>query len=296
MIEKIYIPTVRRVDNQITYNNLPNNLKERVVMVVEPSERHLYTYDCDYLEIPEELVGTWTQLAETRLLIHKHAGKIKYCVADDDLIIIRRNSKYWGENSNMERSKETATSKDINEMFLIFDDWLDEPDIGIVALSDNYTPPANTKYSDCVGGISINFIDGIMLSKIINDIDITSIRVSEDILFLFECLARGINVRKSNEWLIDNRSQNQKDLSDSRIVWTEMYDNVENPKNFGMGEENIKSMKYIQNKYPNGITIIEKDGRIIFKKHWKNVYKSLLKETKKDFSDSNIDFQYSMFT
>ena len=87
MIEKIYIPTVRRADNQITYNNLPDNLKERVVMVVEPKDRHLYNYPCEYLEIPEKIVGTWTQLAETRLFIHKHAGEIKYCMADDDIII-----------------------------------------------------------------------------------------------------------------------------------------------------------------------------------------------------------------
>ena len=54
MIERIYIPTVRRTDNQITYNNLPDELKERVIMVVEPGERHLYKYPCEYLEIPEK--------------------------------------------------------------------------------------------------------------------------------------------------------------------------------------------------------------------------------------------------
>ncbi len=87
MIERIYIPTVRRADNQITFNNLPEELKKRVIMVVEPGERHLYNYECEYLLVPEKLVGTWTQLAETRLMIHKHAGAIKYAVLDDDVII-----------------------------------------------------------------------------------------------------------------------------------------------------------------------------------------------------------------
>ena len=87
MIERIYIPTVRRTTTQITYDNLPDVLKEKVTMVVEPGERHLYNYNCNYLEIPAKLVGSWTQLAETRLFIHKHAGDIKYVVADDDIII-----------------------------------------------------------------------------------------------------------------------------------------------------------------------------------------------------------------
>ena len=35
MIEKIFIPTVTRMDNQITYDNLPDELKKRVVFVVQ---------------------------------------------------------------------------------------------------------------------------------------------------------------------------------------------------------------------------------------------------------------------
>ena len=35
MIERIFIPTVHRVDQQITFNNLPDELKGRVTMVVQ---------------------------------------------------------------------------------------------------------------------------------------------------------------------------------------------------------------------------------------------------------------------
>ena len=113
MIERIYIPTVRRANNQITYNNLPEELQKRVIMVVDPNERNQYTYDCEYLEVPEEFLGTWTQLAQTRKFIHKHAGPIKYCVADDDIIIRKRNSKYWSDISDMEKSKRDATQEEI---------------------------------------------------------------------------------------------------------------------------------------------------------------------------------------
>ena len=38
MIDKIFIPTVNRIDNQITYNALPDELKRQVVFVVQSWE------------------------------------------------------------------------------------------------------------------------------------------------------------------------------------------------------------------------------------------------------------------
>ena len=193
MIERIYIPTVRRADNQITFNNLPKELQERVVMVVEPGERHLYDYPCEYLEIPEKLVGTWTQLAETRLFIHKHAGAIKYCVADDDIKIRRRNAKYWTGQSNMEKSKRDATAEEMLDMYETVDKWFDERAIGVVGLSDAGTPPASNEYED--------------------------------------------------------------------------YD----------------AMRYIQSKYPHGVKIFEKDGKMKNRKYWKKVYNPKYENTLEDF-------------
>lgn len=274
MIERIYIPTVRRCDNQITFNNLPKELQERVIMVVEPGERHLYNYPCTYLEIPEHIVGTWTQLAQTRFFIHKHAGAIKYCVADDDIIIKRRNAKYWTGTSNLEKSKRFATPEDILLMYESVDKWLDEESIGVVGLSDPGPPPSNSEYIDTVDVYSYVFYDGRMLSKVIDDMDICSLRIAEDVLFLYEVLSRGINTRKSNEWMYDNRSMYDKKMAKSRIVWTEMYkDDEEKPVNFYQSKEHYVAMEYIQKKYPHGIKIFEKDGKMKNVKMWKKVYK-----------------------
>mgnify|MGYP001214984671 CR=1 FL=1 len=280
MIERIYIPTVRRADTQITFNNLPKELQERVVMVVEPGERHLYNYDCEYLEIPEEIVGTWTQLAQTRLFIHKHAGAIKYCVADDDIIIRKRNAKYWTGNSNMEKSKRDATEEEILDMYEKVDKWFDERDIGVVGLSDAGTPPASNEYEDTRDVYSYIFYDGRMLSKIIDDMDICSLRIAEDVLFLYEVLSRGINTRKSTEYMYDNRSMVDKKLANSREVWTGMYENEEDrPDNYYQSEEHYKAMRYIQEKYPHGVKIYEKDGKLKNVKYWKKVYKPLEPES-----------------
>jgi hypothetical protein len=284
MIERIYIPTVRRANNQITFNNLPKELQERVVMVVEPGERHLYDYPCEYLEIPEKLVGTWTQLAETRLFIHKHAGAIKYCVADDDIKIRRRNAKYWTGQSNMEKSKRDATAEEMLDMYETVDKWFDERAIGVVGLSDAGTPPASNEYEDTKDVYSYVFYDGRMLSEVINDMDICSLRIAEDVLFLYEVLSRGINTRKSTEWMYDNRSMVQKDLSDTREVWTGMFKNVEDrPDNYYQSDAHYDAMRYIQSKYPHGVKIFEKDGKMKNRKYWKKVYNPKYENTLEDF-------------
>lgn len=280
MIERIYIPTVRRPTNQITYTHLPEELQERVVMVIEPKDRHLYQYDCQYLEIPEAIVGTWTQLAETRLFIHKHAGAMKYAVADDDLTFKRRNAKYWTGTSNMPTSRRDATPEEVLSMFSIFDKWLDEPDIGVVGCAECHAPPPNTEYADTKGVWTFVAYDGHMLSKVIDDMDLTSIRVPEDVIFMFEVLNQGINSRMSTEWLYDNKSQNTKDLIGTRAFWEDPFDQqrdgrygIEQPDDHFQTDLHYDGLRYIQRKYPHAMKIYEKDGKMKNIKYWKKVYK-----------------------
>ena len=287
MIERIYIPTVRRADNQITYNNLSDELKERVIMVVEPDERHLYNYPCEYLEIPQKLVGTWTQLAETRLFIHKHAGAIKYCIADDDIIIGRRNAKTWTGKSNMDKSRRVATPEEVSLAFEIMDKWLDEKDIGITGFSNSGQPPITSEYQDTVGCFSIIMIDGRMISKIIDDINVTELRIGEDILFLFECLSRGINTRLSTEWLHDNKSMSSyKKMKDSRLVWTGMYgedEEIPSTDEIYQNEHTQNAVEHIQKRFPMGIKIYEKNGVKKHTRYWKKVYKPATESSLENF-------------
>lgn len=270
MIEKIFIPTIRRADKQTTYENLPEKLQSRVTMVIDPSERHLYSYPCHYLELPKDIIGQWTQLAKTRKFIHEYAGKIKYAMIDDDLIVMKRNSKYWTGVSDMETSKRLATKDEILRMFDTASTWLDEEDIGIVGLSDNMLPPLNTEYADTKGVFGFLFLDGRMLSEIASDLD-TSVRISEDVLFLFECLSKGINTRIMNEFLYSNKSLTAE-FRNKRPAWEDLFEN-EMPKDYFQTKEHYDALRYIQKMFPEGITIFEEDGRMKNVKHWKKLYK-----------------------
>jgi len=269
MIERIYIPTIRRADKQTTFESLPKELQERVIMVVEPGERHLYNYECNYLLLPQDIVGDWCQLSRTRKFIHENAGSIKYCVTDDDLTIQRRNSKYWTNKSNMKTSRRNATHREIWSAFYTFDKWLDEEDIGIVGLSTGEAPPANEEYVDTKGVFGMIFIDGRMLSQELHDMDITSIRIAEDVLFIYECLSRGINTRQSTEWMYNNGSL-KKDMQSTRVVWTDMH--KEQPKDHFQTDEHYDALEYIHKKFPDGIKIYKKDGKRKNTKFWKKVY------------------------
>ena len=280
MIERIYIPTIRRAANQITYNHLPDEWQKRVIMVVDPAERHLYNYDCQYLEIPQALVGAWKQLAETRLLIHKHAGAIKYAVLDDDMIIKRRNAKYWTGVSNMAASRRDATPEEILSMFDTFDAWLDEPDIGVVGPSNCESPPPPKAFADTKGVFSFVCYDGRMLSKVIDDMDITPIRVAQDVLFMYEALSRGINSRLSTEWIFDNKSLNTKSLVGTSAVWEDPFNKqrdgrygFEQPDDYYQSDLHYDSLRYIQRKYPHAMKIYERNGKRKNTKYWKKVYK-----------------------
>jgi hypothetical protein len=92
-------------------------------------------------------------------------------------------------------------------------------------------------------------------------------------LFLYEALSRGINSRKAEEWMFDNRSQVDKDLQDSRIVWKGMFVGKDIPEDYFQTEEHYNCMRYIQKKYPHGVKIFEKDGKMKNVKYWKKVYK-----------------------
>lgn len=279
MIERIYIPTIRRVNRQITYENLPKELQQRVVMVIDSSERSEYNYPCEYLEVPKEFIGQWTQLSQTRKFIHKHAEKIKYAMLDDDLIVYKRNRKYFSNISDIEKSKRKATEEEILRLFDTASKWLDEDDIGVVGLSDGMVPPTNVEYSDVKGVYCYLFFDGKKISKIADKID-TNTRVAEDLLFLFDCLHNGINTRMSNEFLYINKSDS-KELKGKRPLWEEIGDFSN--KNVYQLDEHYKALQYIQQRFPNGITIFEENGIMKNVKHWKKVYRPSTQSSLENF-------------
>jgi len=227
MIEKIFIPTVNRVDNQITYNSLPEELKKRVVFVIQSWEKEKYNYECEYLVLPEEVnLSDYYCISKTRKIIYEAGQNIKYAVLDDDITFGRRNAKYWTNISNMETSKRKATPDDILEMFELFDKWLDDEDVTVCGCGFVENPPQNKPFSVNSSIGSVFWINGNHFKDILPTLDLTSVKVGEDVVFLLSLLTRGYGNRVSQEFVFFNESAHKKSMKS--YVWDEQtYENTQ---------------------------------------------------------------------
>ena len=263
-MDRIYIPTFRRVDNQITFNNLPDKYKEKVIIVVQDHERSQYNYDVEYF-----VVGDNIGIAATRKEIIYHAGDSVFCMYDDDAKFYKRNFKYFGTNqSDMEGSKRQMTEEDFDDMYSLFHIWIDNENIIQVGNRDAFLPPSGHLYSDFKDISGTFMINGKELVKFRDEIDWTYVSVGEDSMMTLEFLLRGYRNRRSDLFVRDIKYWGEGG-------WSECRNSDFHYK------EHLKLMK----KYPEYVyvkrNVVRKDiGMIVdFKYKWKSAYESSQKAT-----------------
>ena len=208
MIDRIYIPTLGRSNEQVTWNNLPIELKKKVWFVIHEKEKDLYDYNAKYLVLDNNI-----GIANVRKEIVYHAGKIRFCMWDDDVIFYRRNRKYYGDlringeyvpdrvrENGKPISKWKMELEDFKDMFNQFNEWMDN-ESKLIHIGHRRTnlPPLGSTH-DNIFFNSMHMIDGNKLSTIIDDIDWTYVQVGEDANFMFEYLSKGLINRKSCEF------------------------------------------------------------------------------------------------
>jgi hypothetical protein len=242
MIDRIFIPTVHRVDNQITFNHLPKKYRDKVTLVVQAWERPEYTYDCEYHvlpDTPEYHFSDYLCLPKTRKMIYELGKDMRYCVFDDDLRFLRRNVKYYGADSNMDQSKRFLTPEDFDKMFDQFDEWLD--DVTVCGCAQVENPPSGVLFRDNTSITSAFWINGTHFADELDSMDLTSVRVGEDACFLLSLLTRGYKNRVSDEFVMYNYSNNKKMAS---TVWDQQT-----------YEQTMNDHKYLEKMFPGVYTI-----------------------------------------
>lgn len=280
MIERIFIPTVNRVDNQITLKYLPDKYKKNVTLVVQAWEREQYDYECDYLVLPdtsEYHYSNYYCLPKTRRYIYEQGRNMKYCIFDDDLQFCRRNAKYLGGESNMQTSKRFCNDDDIHEMFTLFDVWLDIPTVTVCGCSQVENPPGGKfelvshdkveSFRNNTSLTSAYWINGNNFSDILDDLDLTSVRVGEDVCFLLSLLTRGYSNRVSNEFATYNHSNNNKNMKST--VWDQQT-----------YEQTLKDHKYLEKLFPGIYNIIYDENGNRQKGGYRNFGKSKIEWSK----------------
>lgn len=277
VIDKIFIPTVNRVNNQITYNALPDSLKEKVVFVVQSWERREYNYNCEYVVLPdtkEYHYNNYYCLPKTRRFIYELGKNMKYCIFDDDLNFGRRNSKYSSNDSNMEKSKRKCTEDDMIEMFDVFDEWLNIDTVTVCGCSQVENPPLNKKFVENSSITSAFWIDGKKFKDILISLDLTSVRVGEDVCFLLSLLKNGLRNRVSGEFCQFNNSNLKKMKS---TVWDQQT-----------FEQTLNDHKHLEKMFPNVFKILYDEYGKRLDGGYKNFGKSRI-NWKKAFNDPSIN-------
>lgn len=218
-MDRIFIPTVNRVDQQITFEGLPKSLQSKVTMVVQHWERPQYKYDCDYLVLPKNLdMSDYLCLPKSRKVIYEEGRNIKYCVIDDDITFNRRNQRRFGLPSDMEKSGRPSSEKDIEEMFDLFTNWLDEPTVSFCGPSQSQNIPSTNLYVNNQSISSCVCFNGSDFSDVLDDLPTLEVRYGEDTLFFLSLLSKGFGNRVSHLFSFNNVSLKGK-LNET--VWSE---------------------------------------------------------------------------
>jgi hypothetical protein len=269
-LDRIYIPTLGRYDNQITYNHLPQKWKDITTMVIQKKEEHLYDYDCEYLVVDNDI-----GIAKTREIIYRHGGKCRYIMIDDDITFTRRNIKYYGFESNMEMSKRNFIDSDYDDMISEFEE---KHDTGVVVCGCRLSgmPPYPKRYTDTSGGVMNAYsIDGEIFSEFIDDIDFSYTKDStftvEDILINMEILSRGYQIGRFDEYL-----------------YCTDFGSVGGCSNFREDDFVKKGLEMIMEKFPTYIEILDeemKNGQPRAKYAWSK----LLKDSPNDKNKASLE-------
>lgn len=281
MIDRIFIPTVNRVNDQITLSNIPKSLMDKVTLVVQGWERKKYKYNVDYLVLPKNInLDDYLCLSKSRKIIYEEGRDLKYCVLDDDLIFKRRNQKRFGLPSDMDKSSRVCTENDTEEMFNLFDGWLDEEDVSFCGSSQIQNIPQTKLYSSNSSISSCVWFNGKNFNHILDDLPMTKVKYGEDVLFFLSLLSRGFGNRVSQLFCFGNESLKGKITSD---VW----DN-------STFKDVWRDHKIIENMYPKFFKVLlDENGRRIkggfrdygkVRTSWSKCYKSSQTELVNDMN------------
>ena len=173
---KLYIPTLGRADNQITFDNLPKFLQEKTTLVVQPHEKHLYD-GYPIVVLPKD----WMGISRTRKFILEYAGKNLFGMLDDDFELRRR----FAESP----TKRPLTKEDWHEFYDTIIEWLNT-DCTFAGVRRGNLPPVGKNTMDNTESLCLTFYNGNKLpnmDSLIWNHDL----VSEDVNFHLQLLIKG---------------------------------------------------------------------------------------------------------
>jgi hypothetical protein len=196
MIDRIIIPTLGRMDKQLTYNNLPKKYQDIVHFVVQAHEFGAMKerYGDKVVCLPEHI----NRIAPTREWIFNEYNNTRHMVFDDDLDFVVKepnpdpNGTKWLSRQN--------TDQDFEDAFALIESWIDEgvahgsllpawviPDVKQWPIRENQRIMTNV------------FYDGPVIPR---DIEWNRVPAAEDFDVNLQLLTRGFKNRVSAKYMV----------------------------------------------------------------------------------------------
>lgn len=184
MVDKIYIPTLDRVDKQVTWNCLPSWLQDITVLVVQPKEKELHG-DKPILVLPDNDIG----MSNTRKWIWEQGHNQIYGVFDDDLTFVKRlpNNK-----------KLPMTSDDWHYVIKRIDNWL-QGEFTFSGFRRQNLPPRDKEWSDNTESLQAMFYNGKVAPRV-DEIFWSSKVYAEDVNLHLQLILTGHSNRVFNRY------------------------------------------------------------------------------------------------
>jgi hypothetical protein len=193
MISHIVIPTLSRINNQITYNNLPQKYKDITTFVVQDHEYdQMSALYPRVLRLPPEI----TTIAPTREWIFNHFKDRRFVVFDDDLSFIIKEP-----HVGVPKWKSTRyTEDDFDTVFKMMDDWMNQG-FAFGCLSPTWIIPTIGcwPHTDNARILTNVFYDG---PKIPRDLEWNRVKFGEDFDVTLQLLTRGFQNRVSSKYMV----------------------------------------------------------------------------------------------
>ena len=270
MIELV-IPTFKRLNRQITLSNIPKNLLENVTLVVQPQEeleaRKIHN---KIFVVSDDNIG----FAKTiRDLTYEFAvnKQSRFWILDDDLKFLRHY-----ETKDGKLKKEPMTKDDFNEVLKRTNEWMDGgfPHGALGTTWNN--PLGKFPFIENSRIMTNKYYDGLVISKIWNDIDWVGCCGAEDFYVNLQLLTKGFPNRVWYEFVVDaGASYKDGGCSDYRDM---AYHN--------------QSCEELQKLFPAFVTLKYKEsdsknmkGQMMARSQvqWKKAYESSQKSSLSDF-------------
>ncbi len=192
---KIVIPTLGRMDKQLTYNALPDKYKKKVNFIVQAHEFEdmKSRYGDQVIGLPEHI----KTIAPTREWLFNHFKDDRFFVFDDDLAFTIKEPNTGGDTKWKARP---FIDSDFDEIFELVESWMDDG-ISHGCLQPTWVMPSldNWPYGDN-GKIMTNvFYDG---PKIPRDIKWDRVPAAEDFDVNLQLLTKGYPNRISSKYMV----------------------------------------------------------------------------------------------